>query len=246
MELPDTGVIRITPDVLVTPRTGVVGVEDEGALNQVVLSYTLRLQGVFFFYALLSQLSRWFYKGTYAYFSKLGNHFEVTIIAMVGWVLKDYLIVRYRYPDLDGTDAPYLNLQAGYTINYTMQRASTITGILLWLLILRVLKFVPQLLGSRLHLFPTPSRSPRGTSSPSSPPRPSSSGPSRASSTSRSARTCRSSPRCPTRSTRSCWASRPCGRRATGTARTPSRRSCSCSPSPPSARGCSPRWSSRS
>ena len=153
VELPDTGVIRITPDVLVTPRTGVVGVEDEGALNQVVLSYTLRLQGVFFFYALLSQLSRWFYKGTYAYFSKLGNHFEVTIIAMVGWVLKDYLIVRYRYPDLDGADAPYLNLQAGYTINYTMQRASTITGILLWLLILRVLKFVPQLLGSRLHLF---------------------------------------------------------------------------------------------
>ena len=44
-------------------------------------------------------------------------------------------------------------LRAGYTVNYTMQRASTFYGVLLWLLILRSLKFVPQLLGSRLHLF---------------------------------------------------------------------------------------------
>ena len=141
------GVIRITPDVLVMQRTqNQLGFD---ILNQ----HAFTSQSTFFFYCLLTQLSRWFYKGTRAYFSRLGNVFEILIVVIVGYIVTDFMRIDYRLPDLSGSDAAQQMLRAGYTMNYTMQHASTLYGVLLWMLILRLLKFVPHLLGSRHHLF---------------------------------------------------------------------------------------------
>ena len=142
IETPRLGVIRITPDVLVMQRTIVESADSQlGGFAFTALS-------AFFFYCLLMQLSRWFYKGSRAYFSGLGNAFDCVIVLISSLVVIDFMAIEYRCPDLLHDDAPLQLLRAGYTINYNMQRASTMYGVLLWLLILRSLKFVPQLVGT--------------------------------------------------------------------------------------------------
>ena len=111
------------------------------------------MQAAFAFYCLLTQFVRWFYKGNRSYFNKLGNIFDLAITFIAGTIVVDFMRIDYRMPDLTQPDAPDQLLRAGYTVNYTMQHASTFYGMLLWMLILRLLKFVPHLFGSRHHLF---------------------------------------------------------------------------------------------
>ena len=152
VETPEDGVIRITPDVLVMqPRASGASPSGVDILNQ----HSFILNACFFFYSILTQLARWFHKFLEgrAYLKRPGNLVDWVIVLISGFVLVDFLIIDYRCPDLTGDDAGEQLLRAGYSMNYTMQRVSTISGMLLWMLILRALKFVPQLLGSRLNLF---------------------------------------------------------------------------------------------
>ena len=87
---------------------------------------------------------------------------RVGIIILSTFVIIDLLVIEYRCADLTGLDAAEMLLRASYSLNYTMQRVSTLSGILLWMLILRMLKFVPQLFGARLDLFSQVGPPPRG------------------------------------------------------------------------------------
>ena len=75
---------------------------------------------------------------------QVGNLFDWIIIIVNGYIGLDTMRTIYRFPDLEVDAAPHAFLSAGYTINYTMQRSMSWSGVLLFLVVMRWLKFIPQ------------------------------------------------------------------------------------------------------
>ena len=53
-----------------------------------------------------------------------GTYFDLVIVLISGMITVDFMAIDLRSPDLSSSDAPEQLLRSGYTINYTMQRAS--------------------------------------------------------------------------------------------------------------------------
>ena len=81
----------------------------------------------------------------------MGNLFDWIIIIVNGFIVFDTMCTIYRFPYLETDNGPHDFLAAGYTINYTMQRSMSWSGVLLFLIVMRWLKFIPQVRYSRLN-----------------------------------------------------------------------------------------------
>ena len=96
---------HISPHLLISPQTSPyfpqTGAGSSRPLPplsdtwQVLNAYASTTQSAFFFYCVLTQCSRLFFKGTRYYFSHLGNLIDVLIILLVMAIVVDFMAIEY-------------------------------------------------------------------------------------------------------------------------------------------------------